>query len=79
MRDIVSGLLALWAAVFIEPRALSSLLALFALIPAGDAVIVTTSGGSISAAVGIHGATVLVMVVGALLLRTRRTERSTRR
>ena len=49
----------------------------FAFIPVGDMVIVLSQGGSPATALGIHGLTAVVVLVGAaLLLRERPTPAS---
>ena len=39
-----------------------------AITPIGDAIIVTTSGGSLRQALSIHGATALVLIIAGLIL-----------
>jgi hypothetical protein len=71
VRDITSGVvpIVVWRAA--GPRALGWVLVAMALIPAGDAVIVHSTGGRLADALGIHGVTAAyLVVVGLLLTRT---------
>ena len=68
IRDVTTGVLALtW--IFLAPAQLGWLLLVLALIPAGDASIVMR-GGNPKTALGIHGLTAVVMVIGSVFLLT---------
>jgi hypothetical protein len=67
VRDIVSGLLII-VAIIVGTAELWWLILVLALIPLGDAVVVLTNGGRKSAALGIHGATAVGMILAAILL-----------
>jgi hypothetical protein len=68
-RDIVSGLFVLLLIANGSPRLLGEFLLVASLIPFGDAAIVLRSGGSRTAAFGIHGLTALVIIAtGASLI-----------
>jgi uncharacterized protein DUF4267 len=68
VRDITSGavLLAVWAAA--GPEALGWGLAVAALTPVADAVIVLTNGGKPATALGVHGLTAAVILAAGLVL-----------
>jgi hypothetical protein len=68
VRDITSGvvLLVVWAVA--GTAALGWALVAAALTPMGDAVIVRTNGGKLSAALGIHGVTAALLVAAGLVL-----------
>jgi hypothetical protein len=69
VRDIVSGLFVFLLMVSGPPRLLGEFMLVASLIPMGDAAIVLRSGGSRTAAFGIHGITALVIVAaGASLI-----------
>jgi len=69
VRDIVSGLFVLLLMANGSPRRLGEFMLVASLIAMGDAVTVLRSGGSRSAAFGIHGLTALVIVAtGASLI-----------
>lgn len=68
-RDIVSGLFVLVLMANGSPRLLGEFLLVASLIAFGDAVTVLRSGGSRTAAFGIHGLTGLVIIAaGACLI-----------
>jgi hypothetical protein len=68
-RDIVSGLFVVLLMANGSPRLLGEFLLVASLIAIGDAAAVLRSGGSRSAAFGIHGLTALVIIaVGAALI-----------
>jgi len=68
-RDIVSGLFIFLLMANGSPRLLGEFLLLASLIALGDAAIVLRSGGSRTAAFGIHGLTALVIIAaGASLI-----------
>ena len=62
VRDIVSGLFVFLLMVSGPPRLLGEFVLLASLIAMGDAAIVLRSGGSRTAAFGIHGLTALVII-----------------
>ena len=69
VREIVPGIFVFVVMVVASPTVLGWYLLTFALIPAGDALIVLRSGGAKRIAYGVHLATAAVMVaVGAVLL-----------
>ncbi|MGA7803268.1 DUF4267 domain-containing protein [Bradyrhizobium sp.] len=69
LRDIVSGLFVVLLMVSGPPRLLGEFMLVASLIPMGDAAIVLRSGGSRTAALGIHGLTALVIIAtGASLI-----------
>jgi hypothetical protein len=69
VRDIVSGLFLFLLMVSGPPRLLGEFMLVASLIPMGDAAMVLRSGGSRTAAFGIHGITALVIVAaGASLI-----------
>ena len=68
-RDIVSGLFVFLLMASGSPRLLGEFLLVASLIAMGDAAIVLRSGGSRTAAFGIHGLTALVIIAtGASLI-----------
>ena len=68
-RDIVSGLFVFLLMANGSPRLLGEFLLVASLIAWGDAAIVLRSGGSRTAAFGIHGLTALVIIAaGASLI-----------
>jgi Domain of unknown function (DUF4267) len=74
VRDIASGLVVLTLLATRQRRALGSVMLVYALIPAGDAITVLTHGGPAATAFGVHGSTsVAVLLAGCLLLTGRRT------
>lgn len=78
VRDIATGLVVLALLLTGHRRALGWAMAAIAIIPAGDMVIVLTSGGPPATAYGVHGTTALIVAVTAtLLLRERAARRST--
>src|ERR1700675_177894 len=69
VRDIVSGLFVFLLMANGSPRLLGEFLLVASLIAMGDAAIVLRSGGSRTAAFGIHGLTALVIIAtGASLI-----------
>jgi hypothetical protein len=69
VRDIVSGLFVFLLMAHGSPRLLGEFLLVASLIAIGDAVIVLRSGGSKTAAFGIHGLTAVVIIAtGASLI-----------
>jgi uncharacterized protein DUF4267 len=69
VRDIVSGLFVFLLMVSGPPRLLGEFMLVASLIAMGDAAIVLRSGGSRTAAFGIHGITALVIIAaGASLI-----------
>lgn len=74
VRDIATGLVVGALLLSGHRRALGWAMLAFAFIPVGDMVIVLSQGGSPATALGIHGLTAAVVLVGAaLLLRERPT------
>jgi hypothetical protein len=68
LRDIVTGLAGLTLIALGYRRAAGWLLAVIALIPIGDAVIVAQFGGSMAYALVVHGATAAVLLAVAVAL-----------
>ncbi|UMO99521.1 DUF4267 domain-containing protein [Amycolatopsis sp. EV170708-02-1] len=69
VRDIGTALVVLALILFRNARALGWAMLALAFIPFGDMLIVLTHNGSVGAALGIHGATcVLMVVISALFL-----------
>jgi hypothetical protein len=69
VRDMVSGLFIILLMVSGPPRLLGEFMLVASLIAMSDAAIVLRSGGSRTAAFGIHGLTALVIIVaGASLI-----------
>ena len=76
-RDAVSGLVIFVLIGTRQYRALATVLALFALIPIGDAINVVAHDGSIATALEIHTATALFVLLSAgLLFRSLSSRRS---
>jgi hypothetical protein len=74
IRDIVAGLNLLALFALGQRRATGVLMAITALIPVTDMIVVLTHGGTVATALGIHGLTAVVILLDAwLLLRERRT------
>ena len=68
VRDIVAGLAVLAFLAWGGPREVGLLLLVQALIPTGDMLVVLAAKGSQKTALGIHGLTAVLMVVGAIVL-----------
>ena len=68
VRDIVSGLVVLALMAWNEGRLLGLVLLIEALIPLGDMSVVLAAKGRTATALGVHGATALIMVLGAVPL-----------
>jgi uncharacterized membrane protein len=76
VRDVTSGLVVLALMATRQPRTVAVGLLAEAVIPVGDMLIVLGHDGSPATAFGVHGATAVAMVLGALaLLRADRTAR----
>jgi hypothetical protein len=74
IRDIVTGLNLLALFALGQRRATGVLMAITAIIPIADMIIVLTHGGTVATALGIHGLTGVIVLFDAwLLLRERRT------
>lgn len=74
IRDIVIGLNLLAVFALGQRRATGVLMAIAAMIPIADMIIVLTHGGTVATALGIHGLTAVIVLFDAwLLLRERRT------
>ncbi len=67
-RDIAMAIVIAILLINGAPRLLGALMLAIALIPIADGTIVLRSGGPKAIALGIHGATAAVMLVGAALL-----------
>ena len=68
VRDITSGIVPLVVLAVAGPHAFGWALLAAALTPVGDAVSVTTNGGTLRHALSVHAATALVLVVVGLVL-----------
>ena len=68
IRDIVIGLNLLALFALGQRRATGVLLAITAMIPVADMIIVLTHGGTVATALGVHGLTAVVVLFDACLL-----------
>jgi hypothetical protein len=68
VRDITSGIVPLVVLGAAGPHTFGWALLAAAITPIGDAVIVTTNGGTLRQALSVHGATALVLVIAGLVL-----------
>jgi hypothetical protein len=68
IRDIVVGLNLLALFALGQRRATGVLMAIAAMIPIADMIIVLTHGGTVATALGIHGLTAVVVLFDAWLL-----------
>ena len=68
VRDITSGVVPLVVLAVAGPHVFGWALLAAAITPVGDAVIVVTNGGTWRHALGVHGATAVVLVVAGLVL-----------
>ena len=68
IRDLAAGVVAAVLLIAATPEVVGWVLIAFALIPSGDMATVLAAKGRASAAWGIHGATALVLLVGATLI-----------
>lgn len=68
IRDLATGIVAGVLILSAAPQVLGAAMAAFAVIPIGDATTIVRAGGSRAAALGIHGATAIVMLAGSVLL-----------
>ncbi|SDJ15155.1 protein of unknown function [Actinokineospora alba] len=68
IRDIMSGLVVLALLAAGQRRALAIALAVVAVVPAGDMVIVLSHSGSPGTAFGVHGATAALVLATAFLI-----------
>ena len=68
VRDFVLGLVILALFALGQRRATGVVLAIMAIIPIVDMIIVLTHGGTTATALGVHGLTAAVMLVDAFLL-----------
>lgn len=74
IRDIVTGLNLLALFALGQRHATGVLMAITAMIPIADMIIVLTHGGTVATALGVHGLTAVIVLFDAwLLLRERRT------
>ena len=67
-RDVASGLFIMVLLANRAPHLLGAFMAVASVIPAADAAIVLSSGGTRSAAFGIHGATAAVILAASVAL-----------
>ena len=68
VRDVASGLPVLALMTWGGPRSVGIVLLAEAVIPAGDMLLVLAAGGSARSALGLHGVTTLLMILGAIPL-----------
>lgn len=68
VRDITSGIVPLVVLAVGGSHVFGWALVAAAITPIGDAIIVTTNGGTLRQALSIHGATALVLVIAGLIL-----------
>jgi Domain of unknown function (DUF4267) len=68
VRDITSGIVPLVVLAVAGPHVMGWALLAAAITPIGDAIIVTTNGGTLRHALSIHGATALVLIIAGLIL-----------
>jgi hypothetical protein len=69
VRDITSGIVPLVVLAVAGPHAFGWAVLASVITPIGDAIIVTTNGGSLRQALGVHGSTAAVLVfVGIALI-----------
>ena len=68
VRDITSGIVPLVVLAVAGHHAFAWALIAAAITPIGDAIIVTTNGGTLRHALSIHGATALVLIIAGLIL-----------
>jgi hypothetical protein len=68
VRDITSGIVPLVVLAAAGHHAFGWALVAAAITPIGDAVIVTTNGGTLRHALTIHGATAVVLIIAGLVL-----------
>jgi hypothetical protein len=68
VRDITSGIVPLVVLAVAGPHVFGWALLAAAITPIGDAIIVTTNGGTLRQALSVHGATALVLIVAGLIL-----------
>jgi hypothetical protein len=68
VRDITSGIVPLVVLAAAGSHVFGWALVAAAITPIGDAIIVTTHGGTLRQALSVHGATAAVLVVAGLVL-----------
>jgi len=68
VRDITSGIVPLVVLAVAGPHVFGWALVAAAITPVGDAVIVVTNGGTLRQALGVHGATAVLLVIAGLVL-----------
>jgi hypothetical protein len=68
VRDITSGIVPLVVLAVAGPHVFGWALLAAAITPIGDAVIVTTNGGTLRHALSVHGATAVLLVAAGLVL-----------
>jgi hypothetical protein len=68
VRDITSGIVPLVVLAVAGHHAFGWALLAAAITPVGDAIIVTRNGGTLRHALGVHGATALVLIIAGLVL-----------
>lgn len=68
VRDITSGIVPLVVLLVAGQHAFGWALLAAAITPIGDAIIVTTHGGTLRQALSVHGATAALLIVAGLVL-----------
>ncbi|MGC0143388.1 DUF4267 domain-containing protein [Pseudactinotalea sp. Z1732] len=68
VRDLATGVVAGVLIFLASPVVVGAAMLALAIVPASDALVVLRGAGSTSTALGMHGATAAVMVLGGLLL-----------
>ncbi|GGC93939.1 membrane protein [Tersicoccus solisilvae] len=68
VRDIASGIVLVVVLIVAGRQALGWVMVAAAITPIGDAIIVRANHGTLSTALGIHGATAAVLVAAGLVL-----------
>ena len=68
VRDITSGIVPLVVLAVAGPQVFGWALLAASITPIGDAIIVVTNGGTVRQALGVHGATALVLIIAGLIL-----------
>jgi len=68
VRDITSGIVPLVVLAVAGPQAFGWVLIASAITPIADAIIVIANGGSFRQALGVHGATAVVLIIAGIIL-----------
>src|SRR5699024_11509618 len=68
IRDLTTGIVAVTLLLLAPPTVVGWILLAYAIIPVGDEAIVLSVSGDAKAEWGIHGATAVIMIIGAIFL-----------